>query len=213
MWEHRSFDRLVSFTDAVTAVAITLLILPIISVRPSSDDSTVWQVVSDNSGPLISFGFTFVVVAVMWQVHLRVFHRLRAFDATIFWLNNLWLIAIVLLPWTSSMYGEGIGTSGGEYSGGEGLGGTGLLYWGNLALVSWAGALIGLHSDRHPELRDPEIAAVASPRRGFIFGVGFLVVGVATVVSPIFGPWLALGLIPLGFLLSRLDAKRLTRDG
>lgn len=208
MWDKRSFDRLVNFTDAVTAVAITLLVLSIINLRATSGEDSVWQVITANSSELITFGFTFVVVAVMWQAHLRVFHRLIAFDATIFWLNLLWLIAIVVLPWTSAMYGEGMGVAGSDASRSDGMGGTGLLYWCNLAVISWSAALIGLHALRHPELCNPEMKAVTRPRRGFIFGAAFLLVGVATAFAPILGSWLALIFIPLGIFLSRTDDRR-----
>lgn len=208
MFDKRSFDRLVNFTDAVVAVAITLLVLSVIDIRPRSGEQTVWQVIGDNSSQLTTFGFTFVVVAVMWQAHLRVFHRLVAFDATIFWLNLMWLIGIVLLPWTSSLYGEGMGVANSDFSGGEGLGGTGLLYWLNLTAISVAAALIGVHADRTPRLRDPDVPAVTRPRRGFIFAGLFVIVGVATVVAPVFGSWLALIFVPLGIILSRIDDRR-----
>lgn len=208
MWDKRSFDRLVSFTDAVTAVAITLLILSIIDIRATPGEGSVWQVIADNSSELITFGFTFVVVAVMWQAHLRVFHRLIAFDAAVFWLNLLWLIGIVLLPWTSAMYGEGIGVAGSTTSRDDGMGGTGLLYWSNLAVISWSAALIGWHALRHPELCDAEARVITRPRRGFIFGLAFLTVGVATAFAPVLGSWLALIFIPLGIYLSRVDDRR-----
>lgn len=208
MWDKRSFDRLVSFTDSVTAVAITLLILSVIDIRATSGEGSVWDVISDNSSELITFGFTFVVVAVMWQAHLRVFHRLTAFDATIFWLNVLWLIGIVLLPWTSSMYGEGMGVAASATARDEGMGGAGLLYWCNLAVISWSAALIGWHALRHPELCDPHLKAVTRPRRGFIFGFAFLIVGIASVFAPVLGSWLALIFIPLGIILSRIDDRR-----
>lgn len=206
MWDKGSFGRLVSFTDAVTAVAITLLVLSIINLRATQSEDSVWQVISDNSSELITFGFTFVVVAVMWQAHLRVFHRLVAFDAAIFWLNLLWLLGIVVLPWTSAMYGEGIGVAGSDVD--RGMGGTGFLYWSNLAVISWSAAFIGQHALRHPELCDAEAKIVTRPRRGFIFGFAFLVVGIATAFLPVLGSWLALIFIPLGIILSRIDDRK-----
>lgn len=207
MWDKRSFERLISFTDAVTAVAVTLLILSVIDIRPKPGEQTVWQVIGDNSGQLVTFLFTFIVVAVMWQGNLRVLHRLVTFDATIFWLDVFWMIGIVLLPWTSSMYGDGIGASGDDSVGAIGLGGTGLLYWMNLAVISLLAALMGLHAQRHPDLLDPGMKPAARPRRGIIFAIAFIIVGIATVVSPVFGPWLALLFIPLGFVLSHLDDR------
>lgn len=212
MYDKRSMDRLVNFTDAVTAVAITLLVLSVINIRPQAGEQSVWQVIGDNSSQLTTFVFTFVVVAVMWQAHLRVFRRLIAFDATVFWLNLLWLIGIVLLPWTSALYGEGAGVASSDTSGSGGLEGTGLLYWINLAIISVAAALVGLHANRRPELCDPAAVAVTSYRRGLIFASCFLIVGVATVVTPLFGSWLALLFIPLGIILSRIDDKRTVKS-
>lgn len=212
MYDKRSMDRLVSFTDAVTAVAITLLVLSVINIRPQAGEQSVWQVIGDNSSQLTTFAFTFVVVAVMWQAHLRVFRRLVAFDAYVFWLNLLWMIGIVLLPWTSALYGEGAGvaTSGMPESGD--LEGTGLLYWLNLTVISVAAALIGLHALRHPELCDPSVAPGTSYRRGLIFAGCFLIVGIATVLMPRLGSWLALLFIPLGIILSRIDDKRMVAN-
>lgn len=212
MYDKRSMERLVNFTDAVTAVAITLLVLSVINIRPQAGQQSVWQVIGANSSQLTTFAFTFVVVAVMWQAHLRVFRRLVAFDATVFWLNLLWLIGIVLLPWTSALYGEGAGVASSDTAGSGGLEGTGLLYWINLTIISVAAALVGLHAHRHPELCDPSAIAVTSYRRGLIFAGCFLIVGVATVVTPLFGSWLALVFIPLGIILSRIDDKRMAKN-
>jgi uncharacterized membrane protein len=214
----RSFDRLINFTDAVVAVAITVLVLPIVDLRAKGAEQTVWSIMNDNLGQIMTFIWTFIVVALMWQVHNRVFSRLAGFDQTIFWLNIVWLLAVVFLPWSSVMYGTGIdgteaGASSSMWSGGEGLGGAGLLYWTNLAVISLVTSGITLHARRHPELIDqtsPRIFrdTTLTRSRGVIFGVYFLITGLATLVIPQIAVWFPLGLFVLGPIIARQEVGR-----
>lgn len=151
----RDLDRLVNFTDAVVAVAITVLVLPIADLAVNPSEPTVWAVLQDNSGHVITFFFTFVVVAVMWRAHNKVFNRLSAFDNRIFWYNLAWLAAIAFLPVTSNLYGSANAAGEHGWSGGSDLGGAGLLYWGSLGMVSIWGTAIAAHAQRHPELTVP----------------------------------------------------------
>lgn len=212
MTSGRAFERFVSFTDAVVAVAITLLVLSIIDIRPTSSETTVWEIISDNAGQIVTFTFTFIVVAVMWQVHLRLFNKLQAFDGFVFWLNLLWLIGIVLLPWSSALFGEGVMDASSKFSGGEGDGGAGMLYWGNMAVISFAGVAIGRHARTHPELVIAGSTYLRDYYRGFVFGIAFLAIGVLTVVNPVIGGWGALVLIPVGAIADRIVSRLNTRD-
>lgn len=213
----RPFDRLVNFTDAIVAVAITVLVLPIVELRPKAGETTVWQVIGDNTGQLVTFAFTFVVVAFMWRVHNRIFSRLAGYDDVIFWLNLMWLMLIALLPWSSSMYGTGMdgfrvaADASNWFSGGEGLGGTGLLYWFNLGLISLIGGLIVVHARRYPQLIDSDAPRIFknSPlvnTRGFIFAVYMFAIGVTTVVAPIIAVWMPFGFFVIGYLLRKREA-------
>lgn len=202
----RSLDRLVNFTDAVVAVAITLLGLSLVDIRATGDEQTVWRIIADHTPELVTFAFTFVVVAALWQVHNRIFNRLRGFDDAIFRWNVLWLLAIVILPWPSVLYSEGIGIGSTDFSGGVGGGGAGLFYWGTLAFVSFITAAVGAHLARHPELIDPANAEPRRhPMRSLAFGATFLGIGVVSLVAPAPASWLALLLIPLDRLFAHLE--------
>jgi uncharacterized membrane protein len=212
----RAFDRLINFTDAVTAVAITVLVLPIVELRQQAAEKTVWQVISDNSGVLITFTFTFAVVAYMWLTHNRIFNRLIGYDGRIYFYNFMWLFLIVLLPWTSALYSDGIGGGVGyqdsNFSGGEGMGGAGLLYWGNLALVSVFGWLIVYHAKKNPELINQDVNRVFKDvplvhYRGLIFAAAMLSIGLVSLFAPTVSWWLPLGLLPLGIFMSRFEVR------
>lgn len=213
----RPFDRLINITDAIVAVAITVLVLPIVNLRPRAGEETVWRLMGDNAGQLVTFAFTFIVVAFMWRIHNRIFSRLAGFDDTIFWLNLLWLLLIVLLPWTSSIYGTGMDAFAaspdvrGWFSGGEGLGGAGLLYWLNMGAISIVGGLITAHARRHPELIDANTPRIFTDSalvrtRGFVYGVYMIAIGIMTVIVPMLAVWLPTGFIVIGYLLRKREA-------
>ena len=204
----RSLERLINFTDAVVAVAITLLVLSIVDIRGTDNDETVWQVIADNASVLITFTFTFVVVAMMWRVHTRVLSSLVAYDSVLFWLNLIWVFGIVVLPWTSALFGEGIAGNVRQWSGGQGLGGAGMLYWGTLAAISGVTGLMNRHLSKHSELVGEREDAVYDGRlRSILYTSTFAGIGVISLFAPALSWWLPLGLFPLGIILGRWDAR------
>jgi len=198
----RAFDRLVNFTDAVVAIALTLQLLPLIEIKGPAPGETVWQIIADNWGQIFAFLLSFVIVVVMWTVHNRVFNVMRMYDGTILWLNLGWMLAIAFLPWPTAMYGTASSTAA------IGVGGVGLLYWLNLALISGLGSVIAYHAAHHPELLEPGAASrgwLAQSRRarlrGTVITAYFVVIGFISEVIPEYAGWIALGLVPLGRFL------------
>jgi uncharacterized membrane protein len=102
----RAFDRLINFSDAVVAVAVTVLVLPIADITLSRGGDSVWEVLSNHAGEIITFFFTFYVVSIMWLTHNRFMNQLRGYDGVIFWLNTAWLSIIAFLPVTSALYSD-----------------------------------------------------------------------------------------------------------
>jgi TMEM175 potassium channel family protein len=195
--EGRSVDRLINFSDAVVAVAVTVLVLPLVDIEGPAEGETVWTVVGDHASQIWTFLFTFYVVAVLWLAHNRILNAISRYDPAIFWVNTTWLAAIVLLPWVSAMYGES------EW----GRSGVGLAYWGTMATISLLVSALGAHLRRHPELLaagTPRLSAAAQRRaalRGPVLGLYFLLIGVASMVTPAIASWLPLGIIPLSIWL------------
>jgi uncharacterized membrane protein len=109
--ESQGVERLVLFTDAVAAIAITLLVLPLVDVvseevaagAPSVD------VITENRGQIFSFLLSFYVIAQLWSAHHRLFERVTAGRRGVVTLNMLWVLTIVVLPFATEMIG-GYGT-------------------------------------------------------------------------------------------------------
>jgi uncharacterized membrane protein len=202
----RSFDRLINFSDAVVAVAVTVLVLPIAEITLTRGDTTVWDVLSGQAGQIITFFFTFFVVSIMWLNHNRFMNQLRGYDGVIFWLNVAWLSIIAFLPVTSALYSDpGLDASGGWFSE-KTLDGSGLLYWGSLSLISFIITLMSLRARSNTLLYDPEQGIENGWKnisRAWTYAAYFLIIGLVSLFSAGIASYLPLGLIVLPFLLKR----------
>jgi uncharacterized membrane protein len=97
------FNRIVTFSDGVFAIAITLLVLGL-TVPPGVDDLT--RTLLNNHDDLIAYGISFAVLAKYWLAHHRFFSALERFDDRLMGLNLLYLAFIALVPFTSQVLGD-----------------------------------------------------------------------------------------------------------
>ena len=99
----RAIDRLTLFSDAVVAIAITLLALEL--PVPTGDTvaafwSSVWE---ENRGHYAAFLISFLVIAAAWSNHHDLFRYARRGDSRLRNLNTAWLLTIVLIPFATKM--------------------------------------------------------------------------------------------------------------
>ncbi len=100
MRTERGLDRLVFFTDAVAAIAITLLILPLVDTVANnvSNDRTPEQFLAQNIGQLGTFALSFAVISRFWIAHHALFEHVKAYTRPLMVVNLFWAFTIVLLP-------------------------------------------------------------------------------------------------------------------
>ncbi|HWD77237.1 MAG TPA: TMEM175 family protein [Kribbella sp.] len=103
----RDPDRLVLFTDAVVAIAITLLVLPLVDLVPEvkAHGGDAASVITEHRQEIFTFLLSFVVIANFWMGHHRIFEHVRVYTTGIMRLNLLWLLTIVVLPFTTEIIG------------------------------------------------------------------------------------------------------------
>jgi uncharacterized membrane protein len=101
----RELDRIVFFSDAVFAIAITLLVLDI-RVPDGLSPAELPAEVLGLWPKYLGYAISFLVLAVYWQAHHRVFKPIRGYDRTLVWLNFLFLMAVAFLPFPTSLLGE-----------------------------------------------------------------------------------------------------------
>lgn len=97
-------SRLIAFADAVVAIALTLLVLPLVDIANDlREDSSVADVVSDRSVDLVSFFVSFAVIWILWRQHHQTMEYFRAYDHTLINLHFVWLLTIVALPFATAL--------------------------------------------------------------------------------------------------------------
>ena len=107
---HFQLERLILFSDAVFAIAITLLVIDVklpVTNWSSFITKAVFNQYLHNSIPqLMGFVFSFFIIGFYWTTHHRMFGFVKNYDTGVIWLNMLLLFFIVLLPFTTSLTSE-----------------------------------------------------------------------------------------------------------
>ena len=85
--EERGLERLILFSDAVVAIAITLLVLPLTELRPEEGERRV-ELPAAEGDELLSFAISFIVIARFWFAHHGLFRHLVRMDRPLLWLNT-----------------------------------------------------------------------------------------------------------------------------
>jgi uncharacterized membrane protein len=106
-----SVERTVMLTDAVAAIAMTLLVLPLVEVVPEVNVEDVWSFVGENTSLFISFAVSFAVILLFWAAHRRVFSAVTTLTPAMRLLNATWLLVIAFLPFPTALMARGPTTS------------------------------------------------------------------------------------------------------
>ncbi len=98
-------ERMVAFTDAAVAIALTLLVLPLVDLVPAAVRSgeTPSAMIHHNLAPIGSFLLSFVVIARFWAAHHRLFGYGHRLTRGLVQLNLLWVLTIAVLPFPTEM--------------------------------------------------------------------------------------------------------------
>lgn len=104
MRTRRGFERLITFADAVVAIALTLLVLPLVDIATHLEPGkNVWAVIGDEGNSIVAFLISFVVIWVLWVNHHRTMEYFEAYDGVILRLTLIWLFTIVVLPFVTQL--------------------------------------------------------------------------------------------------------------
>lgn len=109
--EARAAERVVFFSDAVVAIAITLLALALpvpasTHGRPITDSTTNYQLLNALGGhrdQYLAFLISFVVIGNHWAIHRRIFRYVNRLNHQVIVLNMVWLLMMILTPFATRM--------------------------------------------------------------------------------------------------------------
>jgi uncharacterized membrane protein len=207
----RGIERLIFFTDAVAAIAITLLILPLVDIVTSSakaPHASVAKFISDNLGQLFAFVLSFLIIARLWLANHRVLENTARTTSVLMWLDIAWAFTIVVRPLPTeitAVYHQSIQTV--------------TLYIGSAFASTLLLTAMSLYLYLHPELERKGTSLSASQLYGVsATSVGFILALALELIFPALNYWTLLALFisfPLDVIVKprivRVDAARTAR--
>jgi uncharacterized membrane protein len=101
-------ERMILFSDAVFAIAITLLIIEIKvpHLLPEYSNAQVMHAYLELAPKFLGFFVSFFFIGLYWTVHHQLMSYLINYNSQLVWLNLLYLLSIVLLPFTTALDSE-----------------------------------------------------------------------------------------------------------
>lgn len=96
-----------AFSDAVVAIAITLIVLPLVDRAMEAGD--VGTYLNDNSRSLASATVSFGIVSIFWRGHHRLFAPATGYTHGVIRLEFLWLATIAFLPVATALEFASVG--------------------------------------------------------------------------------------------------------
>ena len=97
------FDRVAFFSDAVYAIAMTLLVVGI--GVPHVRDANLGRALSDLDSSIISFFIGFFVLGYYWVSHHALFAGLKAVNTPLLVVNLVYLAVVAFLPFPTAIVG------------------------------------------------------------------------------------------------------------
>lgn len=82
---------------------MTLLVLPLAELASQAQPGGVDAFLTDHGSGFVAFTVSFVVIAVIWTEHHRLFEMLVSYDGPLIALTFVWLFAIVLIPFSTAI--------------------------------------------------------------------------------------------------------------
>jgi uncharacterized membrane protein len=106
-------DRVNNFSDAIFAIAITLLVLDV-KVPPTEtiDSQGLIQSFQKSAPSFIGLLVSFFVTALYWRAHLSLIQFIKSYDNKLLWLNIWLLLFVVILPFSTALYSKNFAYTG-----------------------------------------------------------------------------------------------------
>lgn len=192
----RYFERYVTFVDAIVAIAITLLVLPLVELT-SDHHGTTSELLRDHAAQFYSFALSFLVIFRLWWSQHRLLRFVVDGDKVVVRGLGLWVMTIVFLPFPTALVAapsQDLGTRA--------------LYIGTMAASAACLAVVAWGLVRNPSLSEenakPHFTAEIVT---FLIMVVALLVSVLVPVTSYFPLFLLLLSTPIEKLWNRVAAK------
>jgi len=195
---------MVAFSDAIVAIAITVLILPLTDLNLGElSDKPVSDLLNRYGYLLMGFGISWVVIIIFWMKHHRLFGLVGRIDSGLIWWNTAWLFGIAVFPFPADLVGQvGESAQWGRFAAS--------LYAGDLLFISVAGMMTWRRVGKVAELQNERARSYPQyfhTTRGYFATAVFVVVLIAAQFIELNALWLIWLLLLMDPVGRRLDRK------
>jgi uncharacterized membrane protein len=100
-------ERMILFSDAVFAIAITLLVIEMkIPEIPGEllSEEALGESLNHLIPKFVGFFISFMIIGLYWTVHHRLFGFVTNYNQRLLWINLLFLMAVALMPFSTGFY-------------------------------------------------------------------------------------------------------------
>jgi uncharacterized membrane protein len=188
----RDFERFLTFVDAVVAIAITLLVLPLVDLAGELNsvghNTSVLQLLQRHQAEIWAFLLSFAVIASLWFTQHEVVRAVVVTDPVVTRLMVAWLLMIVFLPFPTALVAE----EGHQAA-------TKVLYIGTMTASSLLMALMSRRIRATRSIRDSDDAP--DPAVSWVTTGLFAAALAITLVAPVTGYYPLLLLLLTGVLV------------
>ena len=99
-------ERIVFFSDAVFAIAMTLLAIEIRLPEENIPPSDLANALLGLMPRYVSFAISFFVIGLFWLSHHRMFEYIHVYDRGLLWYNLIFLFLIAFMPFPTAVLGR-----------------------------------------------------------------------------------------------------------
>lgn len=103
--DRAELNRILSFSDGVFAIAITLLAFGM-ELPGNMDPQTLGSEILRLLPQFGIYGLSFLIIGDAWVIHHRIFRNIVRYDRGLIWLNLLFLLCVAFLPVPSRIFGQ-----------------------------------------------------------------------------------------------------------
>jgi uncharacterized membrane protein len=100
--------RIETLADGIFAIAMTLLVLTIDvpNITGQISNTVILQNLIFLIPKLFAYALSFILLAIFWRVNHQQFYLIKRVNTTLLWINVLFLMLVVLVPFSTSLIGK-----------------------------------------------------------------------------------------------------------
>ncbi len=193
-------DRLVTLTDGVFAIAMTILVLEL--GVPAADraltDRELGELLLEMWPDFLVYGLSFMVLGMFWLMHHAIYDSVVHYDFTLQWLNIAFLLFAALIPFSTALFGEHGATRT-----------TALAYGCNMLAIPLTGWAMWSYASAGHRLVRPDLdpALIRGPSlMGRAYAVALLIPIGLSFVNPVVS-FVLYGMIVFGFFVATVSGR------